>query len=130
VVFLGLDETNHAHALTNKSTRENELPDLDLALAQFSTPDAATTMMERLPGTPYFALEVGGLAEEDTKALLERAVGERREGGEDLSVEFAEPRSAASAFSDFDAGVLAEARAMLDWNTRNKVSVKRINVLA
>ena len=79
IVFLGLDETQHAHALTNKSSTLNESTDLDLALAQFPTPEAALKMMERLPGIPYFALDVSELSEQETKAFLERALADRRE---------------------------------------------------
>lgn len=54
-------------------------------------------------GVPYFALEIK----------------------DDFSVEGAEwgdARASASAMSGWEAGLFAQARALVDWNSRNKVS--------
>ena len=55
-------------------------------------------------GVPYFALDAGS-TDWDV------------EGGE-----WGDPRPSASAMSGWEAGVFAQARAVVDWNVRNKVS--------
>jgi NAD+ diphosphatase len=42
-------------------------------------------------------------------------------GTDGFRLSFAEPRGAMRGMSEFDAGVFAEARSMVDWNFRNKV---------
>jgi NAD+ diphosphatase len=56
-------------------------------------------------GVPYFALEV-------TDA----------DGGE-----WGEARASGGAMSPWEAGIFAQARALMDWNGRNKVSLPRLN---
>jgi NAD+ diphosphatase len=64
-------------------------------------------------GTPYFAVDVPGPAEE--------VISQLKDTGE-AKYAFGEARSAVmSKFDGFEAALFAEARSMLDWNTRNKV---------
>jgi len=56
-------------------------------------------------GVPYFALDVG---KEDIDL-------------ESLGGEWGDVRNSASAMSGWEAGILAQGRALLDWNIRNKV---------
>ena len=56
------------------------------------------------PGTPYFAIDAGA---------EEWQVGDG---------EWGDARSSASSMSGWEAGVFAQARALVDWNVRNKVS--------
>ena len=134
VVFLGLDETQHTHTYPRTNTHSKETTDLDLALSNFETPQSSEQTVKSLPGIPYFALDLSETSEEDVGAFLERARLEVDGGDKTLplgeeglsttvtvELAFAEPRSAANAFSAFDAAVFAEGRSMVDWNARNNV---------
>ncbi|WVQ72096.1 hypothetical protein IAR50_001641 [Cryptococcus sp. DSM 104548] len=55
-------------------------------------------------GTPYFALDATGTSFDEAGS-----------GGE-----WGDPRASGSAFGAWDAGVFAQARALIDWNGRNK----------
>ncbi|ODN83664.1 hypothetical protein L202_01761 [Cryptococcus amylolentus CBS 6039] len=55
-------------------------------------------------GTPYFALDATGTSFDEAA----------------LGGEWGDPRASGSAFGAWDAGVFAEARALIDWNGRNK----------
>ncbi|OCF44027.1 NAD+ diphosphatase [Kwoniella heveanensis CBS 569] len=57
-------------------------------------------------GTPYFALDAGMNDWEDLLAEV---------GGE-----WGDARASAASMSNWDAGVFAQGRALVDWNTRNK----------
>ncbi|WVF67562.1 hypothetical protein IAT40_002320 [Kwoniella sp. CBS 6097] len=57
-------------------------------------------------GTPYFALDAGT---SDWDALLNEVGGE-----------WGDARASAASMSKWDAGVFAQGRALVDWNTRNK----------
>lgn len=62
-------------------------------------------------GVPYFAIDVPASSPDGADS----AVAIERLGGS-----FQEARAAASHLSAWEAGIFAEARAMVDWNTRNK----------
>jgi NAD+ diphosphatase len=66
--------------------------------------------------TSYFSFDVSGHV---TPALLDTLLQPLTNEGPGLF--FIEPRSAAAGFSNFDAGLFAEARSIVDWNFRNKV---------
>ncbi len=63
----------------------------------------ATQDPQQPEGVPYFALDAGK--------------GEWEVNGG----EWGDARASGSAMSGWEAGVFAQARALLDWNTRNKV---------
>lgn len=107
VVFLGLHEpSGHGQALPS---------------SEFSSKTDSDAVVKNIKGTPYFSVDVAGVAEDVVKKALEES---EREG----KLEFAEPRSASAAFSMFEAAIFAEARSMLDWNMRNKVRLSVILV--
>ena len=58
------------------------------------------------------------------RAGVEPATGQEWASKDEAGVtfEFAEPRSATSALTMFEAAIFAVARSMIDWNVRNKVS--------
>lgn len=59
-------------------------------------------------GVPYFAIDTGRTAEEKSWEV---------EGGE-----WGDARASGSAMSGWEAGIYAQGRALIDWNTRNLVS--------
>lgn len=61
-----------------------------------------------LPGTPYFALALDDVPEEEVARLVGHWT-------------FAEARSAGASMDAWDTALLAVARSMLDWNARMKV---------
>lgn len=96
VVFLGLEEHEGVQALPSSEFRTPERP-------------------EDISGVPHFSVDLYGIPDDEIAKLLEEAA-------EDNTVlTFDEPRSAAQKFSMVEAAIFAEARSMLDWNTRNKV---------
>ena len=100
VVFLGLHEPQgHNQALPS---------------SEFSGKADPDAVVKNIKGTPYFGVEVSGVGEGLVKKVLDAGEAEGK-------LEFMEPRSASAAFSMFEAAVFAEARSMLDWNTRNMV---------
>lgn len=103
IVFLGLHEPDSDQG-------QSALPS-----SEFSAKVDPKLAASNISGTPYFALDVTETGEKAIHDLLENSKGD----GETL--EFAEPRGAASEFSAFEAAVFAEARSMVDWNDRNKV---------
>ncbi|KAK4685415.1 NAD+ diphosphatase, partial [Tremellales sp. Uapishka_1] len=68
--------------------------------SDFSVPASQDPLTPK--GVPYWAVDVGKSNDEI-------------DGGE-----FVDTRAAGSAMSGWDAGIFAQARAMVDWNTRNK----------
>lgn len=63
-------------------------------------------------GVPYFAIDAGRAQDQKEWEV---------EGGE-----FGDARASASSMSGWEAGVFAQARALIDWNCRNLVSHPRI----
>lgn len=107
IVFLGVEEpiqeTGH-----KSSAGVSALPS-----SEFTGKGDATEVAEKVKGTPYFAVDVTGPTAE--------IISQLKETGEAKYV-FGEARSAVmSKFDGFEAALFAEARSMLDWNTRNKV---------
>lgn len=94
MVFLGVREPEGVQALPS---------------SEYRTPKTA----EEISGAPYFGLDVGNVPQDVLDTFMR---GEEQ-------VQFDEPRSASAAFSMFDAAVFAEARSMLDWQSRNKVII-------
>lgn len=107
IVFLGLHEHDPATS--------GALPSSD-----FSKKNAVAVAAE-IKGDPYLSLDLTGLEESKVDEVL-RNVEAR--SGEKLT--FIDTRAAMSHMTDFDGGVIAEARAMVDWNARNKVSMSAL----
>lgn len=102
IVFLGLKEAG---------VTGSALPSSD-----FKDPNAA---VEKLEGTPYFSMDVVDLDEDKINEVIEST--ELAKDG--LAVTFMEPRASMSSLDGFTAAVFSEARSMVDWNQRNKVSL-------
>ena len=110
-VFLGLHETEDSRG-------QSALPS-----SEFSAKVDPTLAAANIAGTPYFALDVTDCEQQAVDTLLTNSEISKESG---VSLEFAEPRSAASRFSAFEAAVFAEARSMIDWNSRNKVHCRLV----
>jgi hypothetical protein len=70
-----------------------------------------------LVGTPFFSID---LSEVDQTGL-DRLIQALAAATGVFNLSFDEARSALRGMNEFDAGVFAEARSMVDWNFRNKV---------
>lgn len=87
-----------------------------LPSSDFSAKTDPSIAVTNVNGTPYFAMDVS----DTTSETLEMALKSSKTT-EEGSLEFMESRSASAGFTAFDAAIFAEARSMIDWNTRNKV---------
>lgn len=103
IIFLGLHEPENAS--------------LALPSSDFSAKADAAAVAAKIEGTPYFSLDVSDLEEKNVSAALEGS--ELAKNGKALA--FTDTRQAMSSMTQFDGGVVAEARAMVDWIARNKV---------
>jgi NAD+ diphosphatase len=74
--------------------------------------EAPEVVAERITGTPYFSLDVSDVESDALDAVLQN-----NNGGQ---LKFSDARTAMTSMNWFDAAVFAEARSMVDWNTRNK----------
>lgn len=104
IVFLGLHEP--------ESGASQALPSTD-----FSAKTDAATVASKIEGTPYFSLDVSDLEGNAVDAVLQST--EAAKSGKSMT--FVDARQAMSSMDYFDGGIVAEARAMVDWNARNKV---------
>ncbi|KAG6857743.1 hypothetical protein H0H87_004159 [Tephrocybe sp. NHM501043] len=102
VVFLGLKENSKTSALPS-----SEFVDAEAAIAN-------------LDGTPYFSMDVADLdlSPERLNEVLQAT--EPAQNGQVLS--WSEPRVLMTGLDSFSGAVFAEARSLVDWNQRNKVS--------
>ncbi|KAL0955787.1 hypothetical protein HGRIS_002001 [Hohenbuehelia grisea] len=82
-----------------------------LPSSEFTDPLPAVA---RLEGTPYFAIDVADLEGE----LVDRGLKESALEGVELS--WSEPRAMMTALDALHGGMFAEARSLVDWNTRNQ----------
>ncbi|KAJ9098205.1 hypothetical protein QFC21_004534 [Naganishia friedmannii] len=90
-----------------------------------SSPDAKPAKIDpKSPqGVPYFAIAIPTEQQQVSGEGTDKAEAPRRADGlEGLKEanEFVEPRLAGSSLSPWQANMFAEARAMIDWNERNK----------
>lgn len=106
IIFLGVNETEHD---VTKALPTSELKDPDVAV-------------KKLQGEPYFALDVAELGWEDAE-IDEKLDSVLSKDGRTFT--WAEPRPLMSELDHFTAAVFANARSMVDWNYRNKVSTTR-----
>lgn len=97
-VFLGLDEP---------SDSSSALPS-----SEFSGKEGGEHIADAVKGTPWFAVDVSEVDQGKVEDVIKQA-------GE---VEFIDSRAALGRMSEFEAAVFAQARSMVDWNARNKVS--------
>lgn len=109
IVFLGLEELHGTTAL---------FPSSDFG----SKKEAPEAVAERITGTPYFSLDVSEV-ETSTLDIALQSNQLVKDGGQ---VRFMEARAAMNSMNWFDAAVFAEARSMVDWNSRNKVRTRFI----
>ncbi|KAG6813752.1 hypothetical protein H0H92_007704 [Tricholoma furcatifolium] len=106
VVFLGLKENSKTNALPS-----SEFTDAKAAVAN-------------LDGTPYFSMDVADLDLSPSKLdELLRGTAPAQNG---QIFSWSEPRVLMTGLDSFSGGVFAEARSMVDWNQRNKVSVRGV----
>jgi NAD+ diphosphatase len=74
-------------------------------------------LAKALVGTPFFSIDIS----EVSQSQLDRLVQTSTAATDGFNLSFAEARGAMRGMDEFDAGVFAEARSMVDWNSRNKV---------
>ncbi|KAI0948968.1 hypothetical protein AcW1_008696 [Taiwanofungus camphoratus] len=103
IVFLGLHEP--------QSNEADALPSSD-----FSAKSDPAAVVANIKGTPFFSLDVSDVA----KGKLEEALRNSQASKSGAELTFSEPRAAMGTFDEFEAGMFAEARSMVDWNSRNK----------
>ncbi|CAG7847081.1 SubName: Full=Related to NPY1-NADH pyrophosphatase I of the Nudix family of hydrolases, has a peroxisomal targetin {ECO:0000313/EMBL:CCA69135.1} [Serendipita indica DSM 11827] len=97
-IFLGVLETKNA---ANTSVTEQD----------------QDVIIDEVKGDAYFALDVTNI-DKEVLSVLQDDVGE--------DAAFASARGAASAFDKTQAAMFAGARAMLEWNSRNKAILRRM----
>ncbi|TBU31595.1 NUDIX hydrolase domain-like protein [Dichomitus squalens] len=105
IVFLGLHETETTFAAA--------LPSSD-----FSAKADPQTVIDNIKGTPYFSLDVSDVDQAEVDQVLHASAS--AEGGQGTQLVFTEPRAAMGSLDAFEAAIFAEARAIVDWNARNK----------
>ncbi|KIP06523.1 hypothetical protein PHLGIDRAFT_453629 [Phlebiopsis gigantea 11061_1 CR5-6] len=103
IVFLGLHEPKSGASLA--------LPSSD-----FSAKTDAAAVAAKIEGTPYFSLDVSDLDGGTVDAVLQST--EAAKSGKSLS--FLDARSAMPSMDVFEGAIVAEGRAMVDWNARYK----------
>ena len=113
VVFLGLHEP--------ESGATQALPSTD-----FSAKADAAAVASKIEGTPYFSLDVSDLEGNAVDAVLQST--EAAKSGKSMT--FVDARQAMSSMDYFEGGIVAEARAMVDWNARNKVCLTALYSIA
>jgi hypothetical protein len=88
-----------------------------LPSSDFADADAAIVNLE---GTPYFSMDIADLdlAPEKLKDIL-NSTSQAKNG----ILDWSEPRILMSSLDRFSGGLFAEARSLVDWNQRNKVSL-------
>lgn len=101
IVFLGLKETCEETA--------SALPSSDFKDAQ--------TAVANLEGIPFFALDVSEWEVIQAEEMLKGA-------GPNRTLAFVDARTAMAGLDAVTAAIFAEARSLVDWNQRNKVSIK------
>ncbi|KAH9932439.1 NUDIX hydrolase domain-like protein [Fomitopsis serialis] len=104
VVFLGLHEPQTGEA--------DALPSSEFS-AKSSDP---AKVVANIKGTPVFSLDVSKIPQEVLDDVFQKS--EAVKSGAAFS--FSEPRVAMNGLDMFEAAIFAEARSMVDWNTRNK----------
>jgi NAD+ diphosphatase len=104
IVFLGLEEPRGTTAI---------LPSSDFSAKK----EAPELVAQRITGMPYFSLDVSDV-ESSALDIVLRSNQLVKDGGQ---VRFSEARAAVNSMNWFDAAVFAQARSMVDWNSRNKV---------
>ncbi|KAG6837815.1 hypothetical protein H0H93_016183 [Arthromyces matolae] len=103
VVFLGLHEQSKANALPS-----SDFVDAEAAVAS-------------IDGTPYFSLDVADL--NLTPEKLAEVIQGTAPAQEGQVLSWSEPRILMTGLDTFSGAVFAEARSMVDWNSRNKDAV-------
>lgn len=86
-----------------------------LPTSEFSAANAKTAV-EKLSGTPIFAIEVSN---EET-SILEKLLRDSSPAQQGQTLSWIESRSLMFSMDMFTSSVMAEGRSMVDWNHRNK----------
>lgn len=102
IIFLGLQEENVVHALPS---------------SEFSAKKDVQAVVSNVHGTPYFSVDVTELEEQSVSEVLR----ERSDAGS-VKLEFLDGRAAMASLTQFDSAVFAEAKSLVDWTARNRVS--------
>ena len=123
-------EVTHKHHSPTESARHRGIPAVFLGLhesqssgssaalptSEFSDPEVA---VNKLDGTPYFAMDVADL--EYTPERLQEILKETIPGQEGKVLDWEEPRASMLTLDIVTAAIFASARSQVDWNLRNKV---------
>ena len=104
IVFLGLHESG--------AGEEGALPSSD-----FSAKQDALAVVAKLSGTAYFSLDLSGVEE----AIVNEVFQSTEAGKSGTVFTFTDGRTAMGYMDYFVGGIYASARALVDWNARNKV---------
>ncbi|EIW83465.1 hypothetical protein CONPUDRAFT_81396 [Coniophora puteana RWD-64-598 SS2] len=125
VVFLGLLEPKHGAVASEQVAKEDVKASAEhgepapaqrsaLPTSDFTDPERAIAQLADC--TPYFTLDVA----DAEPGVLDEVLKNSALAKEGHALSFIEPRGAMSSLDPFTAGVFAEARSMMDWNTRNR----------
>lgn len=114
IVFLGL----HEHADTT-GAGSRALPS-----TEFSAKHDAEGVVANIHGTPYFSVDVSDAREDELQSVLKNSEA----GMSGAKLEFLDGRAAMGSFTQFDSAVFSEARSLIDWTARNKVSVLVVSI--
>lgn len=104
IVFLGLKE---ADPFTAAALPSSDFEDTQTAIAN-------------LQGTPFFSVDIAGVQE----SLVSDVIQASQPTHPHMALTFVEPRAVMTSLDIVTAAIFAEARSMVDWNGRNKVSIR------
>ena len=104
IVFLGLHESETGDA--------GALPSSD-----FSAKQDAHKVVDKINGTAYFSVDLSGSDEQ----VVSEAFQKTEAGKDGFVFTFTDGRTAMGYMDYFIGGIYASARALVDWNARNKV---------
>lgn len=108
IIFLGLHEHDDG---TGESSHA-------LPSTEFSAKKDAEAVVANIHGTPYFSVDVSDIEEGRVNSVLDDSEG----GRNGVKLEFLDGRAAMGSFTQFDSAVFSEARSLVDWSARNRVS--------
>ncbi|KIK55653.1 hypothetical protein GYMLUDRAFT_76404 [Collybiopsis luxurians FD-317 M1] len=108
IVFLGLLESAAAASSTGGGT--GALPS-----SEFADPEKA---LDKVEGTPYFAMDVADLELEDS--VIDSKIKESEQAKAGTALDWLDARSLMASADLASGAIFAEGRSMVDWNSRNK----------
>lgn len=107
----------HGPDVTFLGLQEPESESQALPSTEFSAKNDAVAVVDKIKGTPYFSLDATRLE----KTAVDAALESTEAYGRDQKFVFVDARPAMASMDVFYAAVFAEARALVDWNARNRV---------